>query len=109
MSSGKPPFSGNGHGGNGKPHPPEPLAPRGKPSAERAAPVAPSQGAPPRTVREPSGRTVKCPQCGKPARWEGNPDRPFCSERCRLMDLGQWADGSYAIPAEKVPDKDDEE
>ncbi|MFI5400559.1 MAG: DNA gyrase inhibitor YacG [SAR324 cluster bacterium] len=52
---------------------------------------------------------MKCPQCGKPARWEGNPDRPFCSERCRLIDLGQWADGGYAIPAEKVPDKDDEE
>jgi hypothetical protein len=41
--------------------------------------------------------------------WEGNPFRPFCSERCRLLDLGQWAEGSYAIPAEPVPDKDEDQ
>jgi uncharacterized protein len=45
------------------------------------------------------------------AAWEGNRFRPFCSERCRMIDLGQWADGTYALPAEKVesdPDPDDE-
>ncbi len=40
---------------------------------------------------------IKCPQCRKPVSWQNNPDRPFCSERCRLIDLGQWADESYRI------------
>lgn len=30
--------------------------------------------------------------------WDGNPHRPFCSERCRLIDLGQWADETYRVP-----------
>ncbi len=38
-----------------------------------------------------------CPICGEPAAWDDNPDRPFCSERCRLIDLGQWSSESYAI------------
>ena len=40
---------------------------------------------------------IKCPQCKKPVLWQDNPDRPFCSERCRLIDLGRWADESYRI------------
>lgn len=40
---------------------------------------------------------ITCPQCRKPVLWQDNPDRPFCSERCRLIDLGQWADESYRI------------
>ncbi len=40
---------------------------------------------------------IKCPQCRKEAIWQDNPHRPFCSERCRLVDLGQWADESYRI------------
>lgn len=44
---------------------------------------------------------IKCPTCGKPVRWVAEERwRPFCSERCRLIDLGAWADGSHAIPAE---------
>ena len=44
-------------------------------------------------------RTVNCPQCGKPARFDpANPFRPFCSERCRLIDLGAWANESYRVP-----------
>jgi endogenous inhibitor of DNA gyrase (YacG/DUF329 family) len=40
-----------------------------------------------------------CPRCGQPASLEReNPDRPFCSARCRLIDLGAWLDGDYAIP-----------
>jgi endogenous inhibitor of DNA gyrase (YacG/DUF329 family) len=35
--------------------------------------------------------------------WQENPDRPFCSERCRLIDLGRWAEESYRIPAGDVP------
>ena len=30
--------------------------------------------------------------------------RPFCSERCRLLDLARWVDGSYRIPGDPVPD-----
>lgn len=38
--------------------------------------------------------------CGKPAAFaESNPHRPFCSERCRLTDLGGWASGRYRIPS----------
>ncbi len=40
-----------------------------------------------------------CPICGKMSRWhQDNPCRPFCSERCKLIDLGQWATESYRIP-----------
>ncbi len=46
---------------------------------------------------------IKCPQCRQPVVWQDNPDRPFCSERCRLIDLGQWADESYRI---KVPSQE---
>jgi endogenous inhibitor of DNA gyrase (YacG/DUF329 family) len=43
---------------------------------------------------------VKCPRCGKPALFNSqNPFRPFCSERCKMIDLGQWAEGKYALPA----------
>jgi hypothetical protein len=53
-------------------------------------------------------RTVRCPQCGRPAVYSPeNPFRPFCSERCRLIDLGQWADESYRVPAESVQDPQD--
>ncbi|MDT8440282.1 MAG: DNA gyrase inhibitor YacG [Desulfuromonadales bacterium] len=41
--------------------------------------------------------TRPCPQCRKSATWENNPSRPFCSERCRLIDLGQWVDEGYRI------------
>ncbi|WP_456432931.1 DNA gyrase inhibitor YacG [Thermosulfuriphilus sp.] len=40
---------------------------------------------------------VRCPICGKRAPWEGNPFRPFCSERCKLIDLGSWLDENYRI------------
>jgi len=39
--------------------------------------------------------------CKKDTQWEDNPFRPFCSERCRLMDLGKWASGEYRIAGEK--------
>ena len=48
---------------------------------------------------------VDCPRCGKPARWSAdNPFRPFCSERCRLIDLGAWAEERYRIAADTPPD-----
>lgn len=45
---------------------------------------------------------VKCPTCGSEAQWEGNPHRPFCSERCQLIDLGAWTTERYRIPAEDL-------
>ncbi len=45
--------------------------------------------------------TVECPTCGKPVQWEAeNTFRPFCSERCKLLDLGEWASGNRYIPAD---------
>ena len=42
---------------------------------------------------------VKCPQCGLLTLYsKENSFRPFCSERCRLIDLGEWASDSYRIP-----------
>jgi endogenous inhibitor of DNA gyrase (YacG/DUF329 family) len=41
---------------------------------------------------------VQCPTCAKPSSLHAtNPWRPFCSERCRLIDLGGWLDERYAI------------
>lgn len=49
--------------------------------------------------------TVKCPVCSTEVQWEGNPYRPFCSERCQIIDLGAWVDGKYRIAGEDL-DKD---
>jgi endogenous inhibitor of DNA gyrase (YacG/DUF329 family) len=47
-------------------------------------------------------RVVNCPQCGKSVIWDkANIFRPFCSERCKLKDLGEWAAESYRIPEEE--------
>jgi len=43
-------------------------------------------------------RAVKCPRCGTQVDWDANPFRPFCSERCRLLDLGAWLGEKYVIP-----------
>lgn len=52
--------------------------------------------------------TPRCPQCGKP---RDKAHRPFCSARCRDLDLGKWLDGSYTIPAveEEPPDQPGDE
>jgi endogenous inhibitor of DNA gyrase (YacG/DUF329 family) len=53
-------------------------------------------------------KVVICPQCGAPTPWsELNPHRPFCSERCKLIDLGQWASEGYRIPVEEQPESPD--
>jgi len=51
----------------------------------------------------PGLRAVRCPACGRRAPWQANPDRPFCSLTCRLMDLGVWLDEGYRIAAEPFP------
>lgn len=46
-------------------------------------------------------KQIKCPRCGHLTSFESaNPFRPFCSKRCKLIDLGAWADESYKIPLE---------
>ena len=49
---------------------------------------------------------MKCPTCAKQTTAEGNPFRPFCSERCKLIDLGRWAGGHYRIPTAERPSDD---
>jgi uncharacterized protein len=64
--------------------------------AKRAKDAGPGQG--------PSkGGDKKCPICGKPAKEDS---RPFCSERCRDVDLNRWLSNSYAIPGRKDEDED---
>lgn len=47
--------------------------------------------------------TVSCPTCKKRQSWDSkNSYRPFCSERCKLIDLGAWADELHRIPGEKI-------
>jgi len=42
--------------------------------------------------------SVPCPTCGRPVEWSpASPFRPFCSERCKLIDLGDWLDESHRI------------
>jgi endogenous inhibitor of DNA gyrase (YacG/DUF329 family) len=46
---------------------------------------------------------IKCPTCGKQTEYSGNEFRPFCSERCKLLDFGAWANEEFALPAENTP------
>ncbi|MDF0606481.1 DNA gyrase inhibitor YacG [Neisseriaceae bacterium TC5R-5] len=49
-----------------------------------------------------SVRTVACPTCRTSVRWEAQSRyRPFCSERCRLIDLGEWASERYRVAAQE--------
>jgi endogenous inhibitor of DNA gyrase (YacG/DUF329 family) len=49
-------------------------------------------------------RTIKCPTCGDAVVWSPtNPFRPFCSERCKNIDLGAWSAGQYTIPDPDFP------
>ena len=51
---------------------------------------------------------VKCPHCGTETEYEGNEFRPFCSERCKLLDFGAWADEKYALSIEgEEPSEED--
>ena len=49
---------------------------------------------------------VQCPTCQKDVEWKlENKYRPFCSERCKLIDLGEWASGGHAIPGKSVQEE----
>jgi len=72
------------------------------------------------TEAMPRKRTLKlrCPICKKTVK-NGDPEFPFCSDRCRTIDLGKWASGAYVIPSpvtdadepirERTPEDVDEE
>ena len=48
---------------------------------------------------------VKCPTCDNAVAWVASSRfRPFCSDRCRLIDLGEWADGNRYIPSDTEHD-----
>jgi endogenous inhibitor of DNA gyrase (YacG/DUF329 family) len=48
---------------------------------------------------------VDCPTCGAKVTWgEMSPFRPFCSNRCKQIDLGAWAEEKYTIPAVNLPE-----
>jgi endogenous inhibitor of DNA gyrase (YacG/DUF329 family) len=54
-------------------------------------------------------RIVSCPQCGKPTEYSpANRWRPFCSERCKLIDIGAWASESYRVAGQDEPMSDDD-
>jgi uncharacterized protein len=50
-------------------------------------------------------RAAPCPRCGRKPGPEAARWKPFCSERCRLGDLGQWFEGRYSIPVDAEPDE----
>jgi endogenous inhibitor of DNA gyrase (YacG/DUF329 family) len=55
---------------------------------------------------------MKCPICKKETKL-GDPEFPFCTERCRLLDLGNWASEKYVISTpvrpEELPDREEDE
>ncbi len=54
--------------------------------------------------------TVKCPQCNRPVLWTSDyPYRPFCCERCKLIDLGEWAMEEKIIPGDPVPNGNEDD
>jgi len=53
-------------------------------------------------------KTIACPSCKQATNYSPeNPFRPFCSQRCKLIDLGLWASEQYAIPAVASEDDND--
>ena len=51
---------------------------------------------------------IICPLCRQLTTWKENPWRPFCSERCKLIDLGKWASEGYIIEVEKKEERKEE-
>lgn len=59
-------------------------------------------------MAETKPRIVKCPTCGTDVEWRPeNRSRPFCSARCKQIDLGAWAAEEYRVPT-AAPDNNDE-
>jgi len=49
---------------------------------------------------------MKCPTCKKRVQWTDNPFRPFCSERCKLLDFDRWVSEDYRVPGSALPSED---
>jgi len=55
-----------------------------------------------------AARFVSCPQCGRPVEWVATSRwRPFCSQRCRTIDLGAWAAEAYRVPVVDATESDE--
>lgn len=53
-------------------------------------------------------KDISCPSCGKKDTWQpDNASRPFCSPRCKLIDLGEWASEKNRIPTDENVSTDD--
>jgi endogenous inhibitor of DNA gyrase (YacG/DUF329 family) len=60
-----------------------------------------------KTTKNAKISTVNCPTCHSPVEWlEKNELRPFCSDRCKLIDLGAWASEEYKVPGKPVSEWD---
>ncbi len=61
----------------------------------------------PDAIDQPAVKHVTCPTCGGSSVYAAsNPFRPFCSERCKQIDLGAWASERFTMPVESQPDND---
>lgn len=55
-------------------------------------------------------KNIQCPTCGKKETWQAdNSFKPFCSERCKLIDLGEWASESYRVAGDHANPNDTED
>jgi uncharacterized protein len=52
---------------------------------------------------------IVCPICKNKTTWEENPWRPFCSERCKLVDLGKWVSEDYRIEGKEEDEEDEKQ
>ncbi len=52
---------------------------------------------------------IKCPSCKTKINWEGNKWRPFCSERCKMIDLGGWATEKFKVSQQGMFDESEQE
>lgn len=50
-------------------------------------------------------KSFPCPRCGEASRWQDNPYRPFCSERCKMVDFSAWANEDYKVASEDSPSR----
>lgn len=53
-------------------------------------------------------KNALCPICREAVMWDGNPNRPFCSRKCKTEDLYNWMSHRYAIPGRSVAGQDEE-
>ncbi|TCM56073.1 endogenous inhibitor of DNA gyrase (YacG/DUF329 family) [Rhizobium sp. PP-F2F-G48] len=82
-----------------------PKATSGRKTPNDPANDSPAAQAKPVSNVAPLRKTVPCPECGRPSHRE---HYPFCSNRCRDLDLSRWLTGAYAIPVSQDEDNPDD-